>query len=101
MREQMWKPRVEGFDVNQMTKWKPAIWGPLEAAIYREGFVVDVFRNYMLYKVWKAGGYGAHNLPQLSFLHFILLCVGDEAGGEIQRGEDTRAVFLKLHLGGL
>lgn len=29
MREQMWKSRVEGFDVNQMTKWKPAIWGPL------------------------------------------------------------------------
>ena len=44
MREQMWKSRVEGFDVNQTTKWKPAIWGPLEA-IYRKGFVVDVFRN--------------------------------------------------------
>lgn len=44
MRDQMWKSRVEGFDVNQTTKWKPAIWGPLEA-IYRKGFVVDVFRN--------------------------------------------------------
>lgn len=33
---------VEGFDVNQMTKWKPAIWGPPEAATYRKGFVVDI-----------------------------------------------------------
>lgn len=39
IREQMWKSSVEGFDVNRMTKWKPAIWGPLEAAIYRKCFV--------------------------------------------------------------
>lgn len=48
MWEQMWKSRVEGFDVNEMTKWKSAIWSPPEASIYRKGFVVDVFRNYVL-----------------------------------------------------
>ena len=33
--------RMESFDVNQMTKRKPAIWGPPETAIDRKGFVVD------------------------------------------------------------
>lgn len=38
--------RVEGFDVNHMTKWKLSIWGPPEAAIYRKGFVVIFKKRY-------------------------------------------------------
>lgn len=49
-----------GFDVNPVTKWKPAIWGPPEAAILQKGFVVGPFRHYMLSKVWKAEGYTTH-----------------------------------------
>lgn len=65
--------RMEGFDVNQMTKWKPAIWGPPETAIDKKGFVVD-FLESICCRVCKAEGYIVHNLSWLvSFLHSILL----------------------------
>lgn len=64
---------MEGFDDNQMTKRKPAIWGPPETAIDKKGFIVD-FLESICWRVCKKEGYIVHNLPWLvSFLHLILL----------------------------
>lgn len=65
--------RMEGFDVNQMTKRKPAIWGPPKTAVDRKGFVAD-FLESICRRVCKAEGSTVHNLSWLaSFLHLILL----------------------------
>ena len=80
--------RMEGFDVNQMTKWKPAIWGPPETAIDKKGFVVH-FLESICCRVCKAEGYIVHNLPWLaSFLHLILLL--GQRWGEWERGNAER-----------
>lgn len=81
---------MEGFDVNQMTKRKPAIWGPPKTAVDRKGFVAD-FLESICRRVCKAEGSTVHNLSWLaSFLHLILLW-GAEVGAvgeEMQRGDE-------------
>lgn len=81
---------MEGFDVNQMTKRKPAIWGPPKTAVDRKGFVAD-FLESICRRVCKAEGSTVHNLSWLaSFLPLILLW-GAEVGAvgeEMQRGDE-------------
>lgn len=82
--------RMESFDVNQMTKRKPAIWGPPETAIDRKGFVVD-FLESICCRVYKAEGYIVHSLSWLVLFLHLILPLGAEVGAvgeEMQRGDE-------------